>query len=105
MPLFMDLHKASDVDDGMPSVEEIKRCHMADLKIQAKYGVRFIQYWINNDAGMFFCLMEGADRESCAAVHQEAHGNMACNIIEVQGGDYNAFMGNESNKNEFDLVE
>ncbi|AFD08837.1 transcriptional regulator containing an amidase domain and an AraC-type DNA-binding HTH domain [Solitalea canadensis DSM 3403] len=101
----MDLHKASEGDEGILSIEEIKRCHMADVKIQAKYGVRFIQYWINSEAGMFFCLMEGPDKESCMAVHEEAHGNMACNIIELQGGDYNAYMGNESNKNEFDLVE
>ncbi|UKJ08505.1 nickel-binding protein [Solitalea lacus] len=105
MALFMDLHKASEGEEGMPSIEEIKCCHMADLKIQAKYGVRFIQYWINTEAGLFFCLMEGPDKESCAAVHHEAHGNMACNIIELQGGDYNAYMGNESTKNEFDLVE
>jgi len=104
MPLFMDLHKATDYEEK-PTVEEIKRSHIADLAVQDKYGVKFLQYWINEEAGMVFCLMEGPDKESCEAVHQEAHGNMPCNVIELQGGDYMSFMGAEHKANEFDIVE
>jgi AraC-like DNA-binding protein len=104
MPLFMDLHKAADYD-VKPTVEEIKRNHIADLEVQHKYGVKFLQYWINEEAGLVFCLMEAPDKESCAAVHQEAHGHMPCNVIELQGGDYMAYMGNESKANKFDIVE
>jgi AraC-like DNA-binding protein len=104
MPLFMDMHKASDYD-VKPTVEEIKRNHIADLAVQHKYHVKFLQYWINEEAGLVFCLMEGPDKESCAAVHQEAHGGMPCNIIELQGGDYMAFMGNEGTVNAYDIVE
>jgi Protein of unknown function (DUF4242) len=86
MPLFMDLHKAEDYD-AKPTVEDIKKNHIADLAVQEKYGVKFLQYWINEDAGLVFCLMEAPDKESCAAVHREAHGAMPCNIIELQGGD------------------
>lgn len=102
MPLFMDLHKASDYD-VKPTIEEIKRNHIADLRTQAKYGVNFIQYWVNEDAGLVFCLMEAPNKESCIATHQEAHGNIACNVIELSGGDYKVFMG-ESNANEFDIA-
>jgi AraC-like DNA-binding protein len=104
MPLFMDLHKASDYD-VKPTAEEIKRNHIADLAVQEKYNVKFLQYWINEEAGMVFCLMQGPDKESCAAVHQEAHGGMPCEVIEVKGGDYMAFMGEEGRVNEFDIVE
>jgi len=104
MPLFMDLHKASDYD-VKPTAEEIKRNHIADLNVQDKYGVKFLQYWINEEAGMVFCLMEGPDKESCAAVHQEAHGNMPCHIIALQGGDYKTFIGEDIHVNEFDIVE
>jgi AraC-like DNA-binding protein len=100
----MDLHKASDYD-VKPTVEEIKHNHIADLEVQHKYGVKFIQYWINEDAGLVFCLMEGPDKESCAAVHREAHGAMPCNIIELQGGDYLAFIHDDTKANEFDIVE
>jgi AraC-like DNA-binding protein len=98
----MDLHKASDYD-VKPTIEEIKRNHIADLETQAKYGVRFVQYWVNEDAGLVFCLMEAPDKESCIATHQEAHGNIACNVIELGGGDYKLFMG-EANLNEFDIA-
>ena len=104
MPLFMDLHKASDYD-VKPTVEEIKRNHIADLEVQSKFGVKFLQYWINEEAGLVFCLMEAPDKESCAAVHREAHGAMPCNVIELQGGDYMSFMGEEYKANEFDIVE
>jgi hypothetical protein len=103
MPLFMDLHKADDYQ-AKPTIEDIKRNHIADLKTQAKYGVRFIQYWINEDAGLVFCMMEAPDKESCMATHQEAHGDMPCNIIELKGGDYEVFMGN-ANVNSFDITE
>lgn len=104
MPLFMDLHKASDYAIK-PTVDEIKRNHIADLDVQEKYGVKFLQYWINEEAGMVFCLMEAPDKESCAAVHREAHGDMPCNVIELKGGDYIALMSDETRVNEFDIVE
>ena len=49
--------------------------------------------------------MEAPDKESCAAVHREAHGAMPCNIIELQGGDYARYMGEENIKNKCDIVE
>lgn len=104
MPLYMDLHKASDYA-VKPTVEEIKRNHIADLAVQHKYGVKFIQYWINEDAGLVFCLMEAPGKESCIAVHREAHGDMPCNVIELQGGDYMAFMGDKIKANQHDIVE
>lgn len=103
MPLFMDLHKASDYH-VKPTVEDIKRNHIADLEVQHKYGVKFLQYWINEEAGLVFCLMEAPDKEACAAVHREAHGAMPCNVIELQGGDYLTYMGDENKANEFDIV-
>jgi AraC-like DNA-binding protein len=103
MPLFMDLHRAGDYQ-VKPTIEEIKRNHIADLKTQAKYGVRFIQYWINEEAGLVFCMMEAPDKDSCMATHQEAHGDMPCNIIELKGGDYEVFMG-DGKVNSFDITE
>ena len=104
MPLFMDLHKASDYE-VKPTVDDIKRNHIADLEVQGKYGVKFLQYWINEDAGLVFCLMEAPDKESCIAVHREAHGAMPCNVIELKGGDYMTFIGDENRVNQFDIVE
>jgi len=88
MPLFMDIHLLEDV-----SLEEAKDGHLRDRAIQEKYGVTYHQYWFNEEAGRLYCLMEGPNKEACQAVHKEAHGFTACQIVEVQGGIYDIFMG------------
>lgn len=90
MPLFMDYHKGLSL-----SVEDVKRAHMADEAVQSKYGVIYHQFWINEEDGTVFCLMEGPDKESCAAVHREAHGSVACSIVEVATGLYKLLMGQD----------
>jgi hypothetical protein len=42
------------------------------------------QYWVNEKAGRAYCLMEGPDKESCAATHTEANGFAACQIAEIE---------------------
>lgn len=88
MPLFMDIHLNSSLN-----LEEVARMHQADLKVQDKYGVSYQRYWVNEEMGTVFCLMEGPDKESCEAVHRESHGQIGCNIIEVQPGDYQHYLG------------
>lgn len=88
MPLFMDYHIISDI-----SIDAVKRGHMADRSVQDKHGVKYIQFWVNQEAGTIFCLIEAPDKESCEAVHQEAHGNIACNIVKVESGFYKLVMG------------
>lgn len=88
MPLFMDFHKFEGI-----TVEDVKNAHIADLSVQDKYGVKYHQFWVNQQAGTVFCLMEGPDKESCEAVHREAHGNAACAMVEVESGFYELVMG------------
>lgn len=88
MPLFMDYHIISDID-----IDAVKLGHMSDRSVQDKYGVKYIQFWVNQEAGTIFCLIEAPDKGACEAVHQEAHGNIACNIIKVESGFYKLFMG------------
>lgn len=90
MPLFMDFHIISDV-----TIDEVKSAHVADKAVQEKYNVKYHQFWVNEEAGTVFCLMEGPDMESCEATHREAHGNVACKIVEVEPGFYSLFMGQE----------
>lgn len=98
MPLFMDIHLVGEI-----SVEDTRKAHIADLAIQEKYGVTYHQYWFNEEAGTVYCLMEGPDKESCAATHREANGFTACQIVEVEGGMYDLFMG-ENQKVDHGLV-
>src|SRR5579872_140587 len=89
MPLFIDLH----IDHNL-TPDLIKKCHVADKAIQAKYGVRYLQILLNQPQGYLFCLIEGPDKESCAKVHQEAHGQIACNILEITESDFSALLAN-----------
>jgi AraC-like DNA-binding protein len=84
----MDYHIISDID-----IDAVKEAHIADKSIQEKYGVKYIQFWVNQEAGTIFCLIEAPDEESCEQVHQEAHGNIACQIVQVESGFYKLFMG------------
>ncbi len=83
----MDFH----IGEGV-KIEDAKKAHLKDLAVQAKYNVKYHQYWINEEAGKVFCLMEGPDKEAIMATHREANGLEPCNIIEVDGGMYSAFM-------------
>jgi AraC-like DNA-binding protein len=93
MPLFMDFHKIENV-----TVEDVKAAHIADELIQGKYGVKYHQFWVNQEAGNVFCLMEGPSKEACENVHREAHGNIACAMTEVESGFYELFMGTGQKK-------
>jgi AraC-like DNA-binding protein len=90
MPLFMDFHQLEGI-----TLAEVRDAHIADVLIQDKYGVKYHQFWINEKAGTVFCLMEGPDKESCELVHREAHGNVACKIVEVESGFYQLMMGKD----------
>lgn len=82
MPMYMDIHK--DVD-GL-TAEAVAGAHQKDLEVQGRHGVKFLHYWFNEAEGTVFCLSEAPDREAAAAVHREAHGLMADEIIEVRQG-------------------
>ena len=92
MPLYMDLHK------GVPNLsrDEMKQIHQADLEAQDKYGVTYHKFWVNEEAGTIFCLVEGPSKEACIHTHKDAHGMLACEIIEVQPSDVALFMGNDA---------
>jgi hypothetical protein len=54
--------------------------------VQAKYGVNYKHYWVDEAAGKVFCLVEAPDKESANKVHAEAHGLVAQKLYEVEQG-------------------
>jgi class 3 adenylate cyclase len=88
VPLFLDRH-----DVPGKTASDIAPAHEIDLAVQDKYQVRYVTYWFDEREGTVFCLAEGPDRESLEAVHRDAHGLVADNIIEVGEGPINAFLG------------
>jgi hypothetical protein len=83
MPLYMDVHRA--LPEGA-KLADVADAHKADLKTQDKYGVKYLQYWVDEGQGKVFCLVEAPSPEVAATVHREAHGLVADEIYEVQEG-------------------
>ena len=83
MPLFMDVHHS--LPDGA-TAKDVAEAHMADLEIQGKYGVRYLNYWVDAEAGKVFCLVEAPDAAAAHRVHREAHGLVADEIYPVEQG-------------------
>lgn len=82
MPLYMDEHNSVD---GL-TAEAVAGAHKRDIEVQGKHGVKYVQYWFNEKAGKVYCLVEAPNAEAAHAVHKEAHGLVADEIIEVQEG-------------------
>ena len=82
MPLYMDIHRNVD---GITQ-EALDEAHRKDLDVQAKHGVKFINYWYSEADKAIFCLCDAPTKEAAAAVHREAHGGVADEIIEVNQG-------------------
>ena len=82
MPLFMDTHNQID---GLTAAA-IALAHQMDLAVQETRGVRYLDYWFSEEAGRVYCLVDAPDAEAAHAVHREAQGLIADEIIEVQRG-------------------
>lgn len=88
MPIFMDRHDVQGV-----TAEEVAEVHQEDLKIQEKFNCRALTYWFDEERGTAFCLIEAPDRESVKKMHNEAHGLLPHQIIEVDGSLVETFLG------------
>jgi hypothetical protein len=82
MPLFMDVHNLG----GGVNVDDVARAHDADLQTQGGYDVKYLRYWVNEDQGKVFCLVEAPSAAAAEKVHREAHGLVADSIYQVQEG-------------------
>lgn len=79
MALFMDVHKVEGATNAA-----VAEAHMADLKTQEQYGVKYLKYWFDESQGKIFCLVEASSADDAARVHKEAHGLVADEIFEVK---------------------
>jgi hypothetical protein len=80
MPLFMDIHSF----EGGVAEADAAAAHAADLATQGAYGVNYVHYWIDEQGGKLFCLVDAPDAETANAVHRAAHGLVADEIYPVQ---------------------
>jgi class 3 adenylate cyclase len=88
MPIFLDRHDLH----GLTSAD-IAEAHRKDLEAQRQYGVRFLTYWFDEARHTGFCLIDAPDIATAMRVHDEAHGNVAKDVIEVDLSAVEAFLG------------
>ncbi len=88
MPVYMDIHDLPGV-----TADAVVEAHLKDLKVQAKHGVSYHKYWVNEKKGKVYCLCNAPTAEAADAVHREAHGLRAERIMEVTPEIADAFMG------------
>ena len=88
MPIFLDRHDLTGL-----TAADIAEAHRKDLEIQARYGVRFLTYWFDQGRGTAFCLIDAPDMATANRVHDEAHGEVARDVIEVDLSAVEAFLG------------
>lgn len=79
MPLYMDVHNI----EGGVAADDVEKAHQADLEIQGRYGVEYRRYWVAQEEGKIFCLVDAPDPEAANTVHREAHGLVADEVFEV----------------------
>jgi hypothetical protein len=79
MSLFMDVHHL----EGGVAPDDVAAAHSADLATQGEFGVSYLRYWVDGEAGKVFCLVDAPDAETANAVHRKAHGLVADEIYPV----------------------
>ena len=88
MPMYMDRHEV-----GKVAPADLYAAHLLDLQVQEKYHTRYLTYWVDLERGHAFCLVDAPSKEAAEAVHSEAHGLVASEIIEVEQNAVADFLG------------
>jgi len=84
----MDLHIVPGI-----SAKDAAEAHREDLKIQDQYGCRCMTYWVDEERGSAFCLIDAPDKDAVRQLHDRAHGLIPHEIIKVNSNVVEAFLG------------
>ena len=88
MPVFMDRHYVEGA-----TRHAVADAHQKDLALQDKYDVKFLTYWFDEMRCTAFCLIEAPNRDTIERAHDEAHGLVPNEIIQVDPAVVDAFLG------------
>lgn len=81
--LFFDVH---ELGAGNVTASAVAGAHQKDLAVEKKYGVNFINYWVDEKAGVVMCLSQAPDSNAVINTHREAHGLLPKYVLQVQQG-------------------
>jgi len=80
---FLDIHQ---LGAGSVTAADVEKAHQKDLAVQKKYGVNFINYWVDEKTGTVLCLSQANDASKVVQAHKEAHGLIPVSIELVKEG-------------------
>jgi hypothetical protein len=84
--LFMDVH---ELGKGKVKAADVAGAHRKDLDTQDRHGVHYQAYWVAEGSGKIYCLGEGPSATAMSAVHKEAHGLVAKQVMAVVADNTN----------------
>lgn len=80
---FLDIHH---LGAGNVKAADVAQAHLKDLATQKKYGVNFINYWVDEKKGDIFCLSQAPEASAVIRTHRDAHGLLPANVLQVKQG-------------------
>ena len=90
--LYIDVHQ---LEPGKVKFEDVAGAHAKDLAVEKKYGVHFINYWVDEKQGLVYCLSTAPNADAITKTHAEAHGLLPASTFEVTGGTAASLTGNK----------
>ena len=90
--LYIDVHQ---LEPGKVKFNDVAAAHAKDLAVEKKYGVHFINYWVDEKQGLIYCLSSASDTGSVRKTHAESHGLLPAYTLEVTDGQVAALKGNK----------
>lgn len=81
--LYLDVHQ---LKPGSVTAKDVAGAHEKDLATEKKYGVNFINYWVDEKEGVIMCLSEAPDSLAVKKTHQDAHGLLPAYVLQVKQG-------------------
>jgi len=88
MPVYMDRHYVEGA-----TRHAVADAHQKDLALQDKYNLKFLTYWFDEMRCTAFCLIEAPNRDTIERAHDEAHGLVLNEIIQVDPAVVDALLG------------
>lgn len=80
---YLDAH---EFGAGKVTAKQMAAARKKDLAVQDKFGVNFINYWVDEKKGTVLCLSQAADSVSVIKTHRQAHGLMPVWVEKVIQG-------------------
>jgi hypothetical protein len=81
---FLDFHH---LGAGKVTAKDVAAAHQKDLAVEQKYGVNFINYWVDEKNGTVVCLSQAPDSTAIIQTHKEAHGLLPASVEKVKQGN------------------